>query len=266
MLMPEGNGTDRKQWKIASPTFSPVSIPQSDNSIFRPTGNALTTFYMDTNTQGDGFIPDPDGSTILAILYTDPPTMGAADTIRVTGSFLSELGGSDWDPSDNSAVLLDDGLNGDTAAGDDVYAVQFTGVAAGAYDFKITANGSFDLSVSDIGYSSGGGNLNITVLDISDTITITFDSLRGRTKVANDNPLSNPGPPFFATSSAWSEVLDATSMLYDDGTNGDVTSGDGIYSREFLVVGRSCQHRPRTPRAPIRRPHIPRNRRLPLQR
>lgn len=226
----------RFQWKVASAGFSPVSYPFGvDNSYSRFIPGNMK-FIFDTVPKNDGFVPDPNGGTILGVLYTVPSPVVPGDTVRATGSFGSELGGNDWDNTDNTTLMNDSGTGGDETAGDGIYTLSFTGIPADSYDFKITFNGSWDLQVSAIGFATGGSNLNLNVAAPTDNIAILFDSATGRVKVTNDNPLVNPGPPFFGTSAAWSNQLGEATQLYDDGTNGDVTSGDGIHSRVFTTV------------------------------
>lgn len=235
-----GDGAARQQWKVASPGFSPVSYPfGTDNSWTVTTNAASMDFFFNTNAQGDGFVPDPDGSVILGFLYTVPSPVLGTDTIAVVGGFNGQLGGSDWDAADLTLQMVDDGTGGDTASGDGIYTLSFTGVTAGAYGYKILmdgANAGFDKQVSVLGFATGGGNLAINIFDTADNVRILFDSATGRTKAESDNILANPGPPFFASSDAWATGLVAETQLFDDGTNGDVTSGDGIYSREFLTA------------------------------
>lgn len=236
---PSGHFLSRTQWKVASTGFSPVSIPGGfANSYTRiSTTGSVTRFFFDTVTRNDGYIPDPGVSgTVPGLLYTSPSPTYSTDTVRATGSFLSELGGSDWDANDNNGLMVDDGTGGDDINGDGIYTKSMTGLPPDTYAFKITFNGSFDLQISENGYSTDGNNLTFASFSASDNIRILFDSNYGRVKVENDNPLANPGPPFFATSDAWGTTLDASTQLYDDGTNGDVTSGDGIHSRDFVVL------------------------------
>ncbi|MFH0794749.1 MAG: choice-of-anchor X domain-containing protein [bacterium] len=229
----------KPNWKVASIGWSPVSVPGgTDNSFCRLTGAGLK-FVFDTNTKGDGYVPDPDGSSIKGFLYTIPSAIASSDTVRATGSFVSELGGADWNAADPAGLMHDDGINGDTTASDGIYTLAFTGIPIGSYEFKITFNADWGLQISSVGFANGGGNVSLPVLATTDNIKILANINTGRVKVENDNPLANPGPPFFATSSAWGTGLGSTTQLFDDGTNGDVTGSDGIYSRTFVASGAS---------------------------
>lgn len=216
------------QWKCAAPGWG-WSVP-GDNSICKLTTGTVTKFCVDTNTKGDGWVPDPDGAGTKGFAYTIPALYGASDVIRVTGGF------DGWNNTDAAAVMHDDGLNGDQTAGDGIYTLALPSMTPGTQEFKITVNGSWSNTISKTGYcSNDGGNSAFNVLASTDNVKIMFNAATGRVKVSNDNPSLNPGPPFFATSDAWGTALDNTTKLYDDGTMGDKTAGDKIYSRQFTV-------------------------------
>jgi hypothetical protein len=125
----------------------------------------------------------------------------------------------------------------------------------GSYEFKVVLNESFSPAAFGlVGFAGGGGNLSFAVIASTDNLTFTLDANTGRVKVTNDNPLASAGPPFFAQSTAWSTAYDSSTQLYDDGTNGDATNGDNIYSRTFTVAAAGAHtvrvrqgHRPSVP-------------------
>ncbi|MBX7245284.1 MAG: hypothetical protein K1X53_07275 [Candidatus Sumerlaeaceae bacterium] len=229
------------KWKVASTGFSPVSYPFGiDNSFTRGvTTGSLVKFVFDTNQKNDNWVPDPDGGSILGVLQTIPYAVMSTDTIKATGDFQVAAGlGSNWDAGTTFPTNLhDDGLNGDLAAGDNVYTLQLSGLAANTYNYKLVVNGAFTYQAGTaIGHADGGGNLSFLVINTTDTIKLLYNRVSGRSRYTSTNPAASPGPPWYATSSAWGTTLDAITLLYDDGTNGDVTNGDGIYSRRFTVA------------------------------
>ncbi|GAB4313911.1 MAG: hypothetical protein Kow0059_05340 [Candidatus Sumerlaeia bacterium] len=194
------------------------------------------TFYFNSNAQADDFRPDPNAGD-CGIVFSYPNSLLSTNRVyRPTGDWMDEAGiGGDWDPANNSVIMTDPDSDG-------VYTVAVTGIAPGNYEFKVTIDGGWDNHFSvDRGVSNGGANGSFQVLSATDTITFsvdvdpTADLLAARISAKNDNPQVNPGPPFFATSSAWGTALDSTTQLLDDGTQGDCVAGDGIYSRSFTV-------------------------------
>jgi hypothetical protein len=242
---------NRFNWKVAECDWSPEFPAAFDNVMgVADTPSATIKFVLDTNVKNDGFLPDVGVAGQTGILYTVPSPIFPSDTMRVTGDFQSELGGSDWDASAAFTVLLDDGVAPDATAGDNIYTVAFTGLPAGTYQFLVTVNGAYDKMIKTRGFSAGsGGNITFDVLAATDTIKIEVNRLTGRYKISNDNPLANPGPPFYALSTAWSTVKGPATQMYDDGTNGDVTAGDGIHSRSIVVTDGVAPSDPVTTRA-----------------
>jgi hypothetical protein len=226
------------QWKAASaaPNAWSIQVPGGNCGASLTTG-VVTKLLIDTNPKNDGFKPDPDGATVFGFAYTQPSPVASVTTyVVVAGDFLSQVGGVNWAPDNLAGQLFDDGSNGDVTAGDKIYTRTFTGISAGGYNFKVTFNGSWGFpAVSTEGFFSPGGNIPMTVLATSDVITIRLNANTGRYSIQNSNPDAQPGPPFYAVSSNWSTALDAGTQLYDDATHGDVTLGDGIYSRVFVV-------------------------------
>lgn len=152
----------------------------------------------------------------------------------VTGSFFEAMGqGLNWTPSNPAGLMAD-------PEGDDIYT--WTGlVPEGNWEFKVTFNGNWDQSTGgNVGFISDGIN--------ETTMTYTF--------VTNTTEATGPPPPtapvtfivddsqnqffagFFLKGSwdingqfdpAWGGGMEH-SMFFDDGTNGDVTAGDHIWT------------------------------------
>lgn len=215
---------------------SPYNTPSADMAVFIDAAVAASniTFTLVTVAQNDGFLPDVgSGATTTGYVYTSAWRTWVdanASQLRLVGAFQSELGGTDWDQA--NGLVMSDTLDGDPA-GDGIYKYKMTGLPAGNYAYKIlvkptTDPAPFDPSFTNRGLAKdSGGALTVTAIAPTDTITITFDANTGRTKFTNDNPSLNPGPPFFATSAAWGETLDAATQLTDQGA--------GLFARIFTV-------------------------------
>jgi hypothetical protein len=235
-----GSTTMPVRWKMGAADWSP-EYPQGDNSFIRPDlSGGVVKYVFDTTQYGDGFVPDPNGGSQKGIVYTIPKPVYTTDTVRVVGDFISEIGGGSWDQASAQGDMNDNGTGGDATAGDGIYTLSVTGLSPGVKNYKVMISPqiySWDCQINTGGFLGfgAGGNLQFTVLASSDNIKIQADTNKGRTKVTNDNPAVNPGPPFFGTSSLWSTSIGAATQLYDNGTNGDVTSGDGIHSRVFTA-------------------------------
>ena len=61
----------------------------------------------------------------------------------VCGSFLSEIGGTDWNVNTSLTQMNDNGTNGDDTENDGIYTFQ-TGIPQGYYEYKIVLNNNWD--------------------------------------------------------------------------------------------------------------------------
>ncbi len=158
----------------------------------------------------------------------------------VAGNFLSAIGGNDWDPTELMGEMTD-------PDGDDIFTLELT-IPAGNWEGKVTLNNNWDQST--------GGNTPFVTDGVNPT-TFTYDFPNNTTSI------SGPPPPtatitfivedtanmnydgFFLKGSwdvdgqydpGWGGGLEH-SAFYDDGTNGDVTAGDNIWTcQQDLVV------------------------------
>ncbi len=204
------------------------------------------TFYFNSNDLNDGWRPDHAAGDKGILNCSLNPFLSASGVYRAVGNWQDEIGDSgDWNFSSSITIMHDDGLNGDDTASDGIYSFQTTGIPPGSYMYKVGIDGSDDPQVNQGGLMQGtaGFDYGFTVLDSTDVITfkLNIDNSAykaGRITVHNNNPLVNPGPPFYATSSSddWTTQLNVDSQLYDDATHGDAFAGDNIYSRIFTVA------------------------------
>ncbi len=158
----------------------------------------------------------------------------------VAGDFLSAIGGTNWDPTDLMGEMTD-------PDGDDIFTLELT-IPAGNYEAKVTLNYNWDQST--------GGNVPFTTDGVTPT-TFTYDFPN------NTTTISGPPPPtatitfiaddatngnydgFFLKGSwdvngqydpSWGGGIEHT-PFYDDGTHGDVTANDNIWTcQQDLVV------------------------------
>ena len=158
----------------------------------------------------------------------------------IAGDFVSELGGNDWDPTDLTGEMED-------LDGDDIYTLELL-IPAGNYQCKVTLNHNWDQST--------GSNISFTADGINAT-TFTYDFPNNTTTVTGPPPVTatvtfavddSGGKNYagFYLKGSWnvSGYYDPTwgngmehSAFYDDGTNGDVTAGDHIWTcQQDLVV------------------------------
>lgn len=164
-------------------------------------------------------------STLLTVIVgpgTNPPSTGIA-----ASADLTSIGGS------ATQQFFDDGTHGDVTAGDNVFSVQATVPPATVTGLKM-----LPVAITDAQGRSSSSSISLNVTPFSTPPT-------GVTS-ANPNSLM-PGGPTLLTVTVGSGAnppstgitvtanLSAiggapSQQLFDDGTNGDTTAGDGVFS------------------------------------
>ena len=159
---------------------------------------------------------------------------------HVTGNFFSLLGGNNWDPAEALGEMAD-------PEGDDIYSLDVTVPTAGIYEFKITLNDNWDQNtawgVNVPFYADGSTPTTFTYDFVNNEITspvplsalvtfIVYDT-NGRNYDGFNLKGSWSVDGFY--DSGWNFGNEHTAF-YDDGTNGDVTAGDNVWTCEQQLV------------------------------
>ncbi len=157
----------------------------------------------------------------------------------VAGDFLSAIGGNNWDPSELMGEMSD-------PDGDDIFTLELT-IPAGNYEAKVTLNHNWDQST--------GGNVPFTTDGVNPT-TFTYDFPNNTTSISGPPPptatitfivedTANMNYDGFFLKGSWDAngQYDPSwgggaehSEFYDDGTHGDVTAGDNIWTTQLDLV------------------------------
>ena len=205
-----------------------------DFSIGAPTprnsGSTANPCNGSTNPSGTGAANpsalNPGDSTLLTVAVT-PGSNPASTGLAVSGN-LSSIGGS------STQQFFDDGTHGDLVASDNVFSFQAT-VAAN------TTNGAKSLSVSITDAQSRTGNTTISLavgpsnpsgVGAANPASVSpgGSSLLTVTVTPGGNPASTG---LIVTGDLSLIGGSAAQQFFDDGTHGDSTAGDKIFS--FLV-------------------------------
>ncbi|MCC6995327.1 MAG: hypothetical protein IT370_12015 [Deltaproteobacteria bacterium] len=200
------------------------------------TSITLTVTAAPTNptitTSANPNLTTAGSQTLLAVAVT-PGTNPTSTAIAVQAD-LQAIGGS------ATQAFLDDGQNGDALAGDNIFSFRATiagGTSAGAKTLPVmvmdgqarTASGSIALTVSvgTTGPVAAGTATPSSVLPGAQTliaVTITPGTNPASTGITGTVDLTGLGGS-------------ATQALFDDGSNGDATASDGVYSFRATVAG-----------------------------
>ncbi len=209
-----------------------ASAAPSPRNTSSPQGSCTPTT---TNPSGIGTAtPDsvlPGGSTLLTVTVT-PGTNPASTGITATAD-LTSIGGS------STQTLFDDGTNGDVTASDNIFSYQATvdvGTPIGDTTIPIaisdaesrTGSASISLSVTSSSIPpSGVGNASPSTVEAGSATQLTV----------NVTPGANPVSTGLAVSGDLASIGGSgTQQFFDDGSNGDVTPGDSIFSYNATVL------------------------------
>jgi hypothetical protein len=211
------------------------AIPASISDGQARTGNTQINFTVSAATPPSGIgaatpaAVSQTESSLLTVAVTPgngPVSTGIAVTVD-----LSSIGGSP------TQAMYDDGTNGDATANDGTFSFNapvLLGVTPGAKSLPVT--------ITDAQSRSGSTTIGLTVL--AETAPTGVASATPNAAAAGDTSLftvvvtggTNPASSGITVTADLSRIGgSATQALYDDGTHGDVTAGDGTYSYSATV-------------------------------
>jgi hypothetical protein len=166
------------------------------------------------------------GSSTLLTVTVAPGSNPVSTGLTVTSN-LTSIGDS------ASAVFHDDGLNGDAVAGNGVYSYNVATVTA------VPANYTLTVTAADAQLRSASTNISLTVaaptppVVTPNTALLSPTSLLVTGKAAPGTFPASTGITLSANLTAFGGG--ANDALFDDGTNGDVTGGDGVWSKAVTI-------------------------------
>ncbi|MCB9853616.1 MAG: PEP-CTERM sorting domain-containing protein [Phycisphaerales bacterium] len=151
--------------------FDIISLPGNWDSKVHPAGNqwaygdgtGSNTLTLDTNTYADGWLPDTNRVKVAF----EPNTSWTA-----TGSFQSQVGGSDWDNGNINTPMADQGGG--------IFKFEAT-LAPGNYAWKPVVTGSWD-SISTNSRNVNTNNIDFTTDAVNNHVEMWVDVLNGTVK------------------------------------------------------------------------------------
>ena len=158
----------RDEWKVTLDDWS-VSYPASNSWYFTVIDNQEILITYDSNSHGDGWLPD-----VNIVNANDQPT---ADFVAVGDH-------NGWNNA-GSELLHDDGLNGDWLAGDGIYAYHAVIAAAGSYLWKAVIFGSWDAWGSD-NRATNADNVAYSTSTANEDVFFYLDLNTGRVFTSSD--------------------------------------------------------------------------------
>ncbi|HPB31909.1 MAG TPA: hypothetical protein PLB62_10680 [Candidatus Sumerlaeota bacterium] len=179
--------------------------------------------------------------TCMALLFTT--LASGAQFLSVTGGFQSKVAGqswSDWNPAQGPELTDPDS--------DNIYTATVVITTAGTYEWKITPSDSWDgndlPSGSNQKFTTTSADESVTfyvkfgadlILRQGDETAICTHSFR----TAVGDFQSEAGAP-----TDWYIDPAGPTIMYDDGTHGDATAGDWIWSYEATIAAGNYEWKP----------------------
>ncbi len=171
--------------------------------------------------------------TFLTLLFASCFMLVAA-TAMATPPYYAPGDYQGWDIG-TAVQLVDDGTNGDLVAGDLIYSATVNIATAGAYQWK-AAEAGWAAS-----WPGSGNSWFITTADNQDVLFQFYEDVAMGDGWAPDGwwPVTDAtvGNTYNLVGSLGDELggadwdpANAVLIMHDDGLNGDVTAGDGIYT------------------------------------
>jgi hypothetical protein len=134
----------------------------------------------------------------------------------------------------NNAIdgLYDDGTHGDAVSADGIFTGQVTVATAGRYEWKATLWGNWGTA-----YPANNSWIYTTAANQVVTFTLNTntytDTWFPKTNIVNAN--DNPAPVVAAgTHQSWNNA--GSEVMHDDGLDGDLVAGDGIYTWHTIMA------------------------------
>lgn len=173
------------------------------------------------------------GEAPLLMVAVTPATGPSSSGVQVKADLVS-IGGS------ATQAFYDDGTNGDAVAGDGVYSYRPTVPTTTAPGSK-----SLAVTISDAQTRTASTTIGLTVAPSTTALVVSSGTATPSTVnigastllTARVTPGANPASSGLNVRGDLSTIGGSSSQLfYDDGTHGDVTAGDGVYSFSASVA------------------------------
>ncbi|MCF8413862.1 MAG: T9SS type A sorting domain-containing protein [Melioribacteraceae bacterium] len=165
-------------WKVTDGTWD-ITWPTANSWYYTTSADQAVLFTLNTNENTDGWYATQN---VVNTNETKPTTLTAV------GNWQSQISGGNWNNSDASTTMWDDGTNGDWAAGDGIYCYHTNSLVAGNYQIKSVYTGSWNGWGID-GRSEDAQNLEFATTSNDQDVYFYTDVNTGRITLVLDDPL-----------------------------------------------------------------------------
>ncbi|MEL7645593.1 MAG: alpha-amylase family glycosyl hydrolase [Anaerolineaceae bacterium] len=185
----------------------------TNNSWFTASAaNQAVTFTLDTN--------DYSANAGMVLLPAINIVNVSGDSLPTSFTAVGDFQG--WNYADPNTLMVD--------MGNGYYRLVYTIPSAGSYIGKVVATGSWNGFGAD-GRSTNAANISFSTTTADQQVVFLLDSYTGRLLI---QPAASSSGTWCAAGgfNGWTAN---DKPLYDDGTNGDLLGGDGIFTADVTI-------------------------------
>lgn len=190
------------------------AYPSNNAWFFTTAANQGVKFTFDVNDHsadaGADFYP---AQRIVNIWGDDLPT-----------SFTAVGDWQGWNNANPATAM--------TALGNGLYRLKYTISTAGTYMAKALRTGSWDEQFGADGRNINGPVINFTTTAANQEVIFLLDTRASRLAVT----VNAVGVGSWCAAGSFQGWNNASTPLFDDGTNGDLIGGDGVFSRDVTIA------------------------------
>ncbi len=203
----------RHEWKIVECGNWGNAYPSENAWLHTSLPNQTVTFTFDIN--------DHSADAGWALLPTTNVVNVQGDNLPTSFTAVGDFQG--WNENDPDTLM--------EYVGNDIYWLTYTVASAGSYIGKITATGTWDAFGAD-GRNGNATNLSFTTTSADEEVVFLLDARSGRVLIANQGSATGN----WCVAGSFNGWNNASDPLFDDGTNGDLLGGDGIFTLDYAVA------------------------------
>lgn len=190
------------------------AFPSQNAWFFTTTPNQVVKFTFDLNNYsadaGATFYPTQH----IVNVY--------GDTLPTTFTAVGDWQG--WNPADPNTTM--------TAIGHHLYRLKYTIPTPGTYMAKVVRTGTWDEQYCADGRCVNGPVINFTTTSANQEVVFLLDTRASRLAVTpNLNGTGN-----WCVAGEFNGWNNTSTPLFDNGTNGDLIGGDGIFSLDYTIA------------------------------
>jgi len=202
----------RYEWKVVKCGDWGVAYPANNAWFNTDQANQSVTFTFDANDySGDA------GAVLLPAQHI----VNAMDTLPTGFTAVGDFQG--WNNTDPATALVE--------VGPGIYHLAYQIPTAGTYEGKVVVTDSWDAFGTD-GRNTNAPNLNFTTTADNETVAFLLDANTGRLIITPQGS----GVGNWCLAGDFNGWDNASTPLYDDGANGDLIGGDGVFSLDYTVA------------------------------